>query len=49
MESGKVTSNMVSSETRESDRLGRGVLKLPDGRDYDGEWKGGKKHGKFGD
>ena len=49
MESGKMAREMVSSETPESDRLGRGVFKWPDGAVYDGEWKDDKKHGKFGD
>ena len=49
MENGKMTRSMVSSETRETKRVGRGVFKLPDGAVCDGEWKDDKKNGKFGD
>ena len=49
MANGKMARRMVSSETRESERIGRGVLKFSFGAVYDGEWKGDKQHGKFRD
>ena len=49
MENEKMASNMVSSEKKESESLGRGVVKLPDGSAYDGEWKDGEQNGKFED
>ena len=49
MENGKTTRCMVSSETRENESLGRGVLTLPGGVAYDGEWKDGKPDSKFRD
>ena len=47
MESSKMTLCMVSSETRDSERLGRGVMKYQNGAVYDGEWKDGVPHGKL--
>ena len=41
MENGKMTRSMVSSEMLESERVGKGVFKLPGGAVCDGEWKDG--------
>ena len=47
MEILEIARSMVGLGSREIESLGRGVLKYADGGAYEGEWKDGKKHGKF--
>ena len=47
MENGLMTRDMVSLETMENERVGRGVFTFSDGDVYEGESKDGKLHGKF--